>query len=200
MDSKSLATDRTATLAIKRAGIVAVVAALGCSGSPPGKGADGGTPAACCPYGGLSFANKVRARGFTAFEGRRVEAAFRYDSTSTISGVLVTTETSVRGGAFDLVFPPDTPACSDSSSGDGFGAIWIDTDGDGVCNSSVDYLFAWEAFGSAGSTCATVDLTPQSPNCPGLGFSPALFQAAQVVCPGQQCLACGVDGGAFCLV
>jgi len=186
--------DRGATLDIKRAGIVLVAvtaAALGCGGTAAG---DGGTPADCCPLGGLSFANVVRARGFTAYEGRPVKAAFLE------SGVRMTSEASVRRGAFDFAFLPATPICSDEFSGNGAGAVFIDTDGDGVCNPAVDYLYAWTAFGAAGSTCATVDLTPQSRSCAG-GFSPMLIEAARIVCPAvSDCLTCGSDGDGGAIV
>jgi hypothetical protein len=201
---------------MQRSGIVlvGVVAALGCGGSLPDKdgtagsvgggGGGGGAPAACCPNGGQSVASVVRARGFTAYEGRPVKAVFFY-STFSMPDALTTHETSVSGGAFDLAFPPDSPTCADAFSANGTGAIYIDTDGDGICNPSVDYVYAWKAPGAAGSTCATIDLTPQSPNCGG-GVDAMLLVAARVVCPATQgCLTCpssSQDGGLIvtCLV
>jgi len=199
---------------MQRSGIVlvAVVAALGCGGSLPDKGGPvgsgggggggggGGSPAACCPNGGQSLASVVRARGFTAYEGRPVKAVFFYSTFSMPDGS-TTHETSVSGGAFDLAFPPDSPTCAESFWANGAGAIYIDTDGDGICDPSVDYVYAWKALGAAGSTCATIDLTPQSPSCGGVmeSVDSMVLVAARVVCPATQgCLTCpssSQDGG-----
>jgi len=184
--------DRLVTTAIKRAGILLVAAVAGCGGSLPGKGGSdasggaGGSPAACCPGGGQIAATVVHGRGFTAYEGRAVTAVF-LDGTH----VAATQATSVSGGAFDLQFPADG-ACADGGSVSGAGALYIDADGDGVCNPATDYLYVWPAFGTAG-TCGTIDLSPQSINCGGGTDNPyfMLYEAAQAVCPATgECLTC----------
>ena len=181
--------------------LVAVVAGLGCGGGSlsanggsggSSGGGSGGSPAACCPNGGQSVTSVVHARGFTAYEGLPVKAVFLY-STSAAPDGQTTRETSVSGGAFDLDFPPASPTCAETFQANGAGAIYIDTDGDGVCNPAVDYLYAWSALGAAGGTCATIDLTPQSPNCEG-GYQHVDFmvlEAVRIVCPVTQgCLSC----------
>ena len=198
------AMDRDTTLDRQRAGsvLVAVVTALSCGTSLPGNGGSGGggvggAPAACCPIGRQSFTSVVRARGFTAYEGLPVKAVF-LSSMSLMPGVPETRETSVSGGAFDLDFPPDSPTCASVSAATGAGAIYIDADRDGVCTPSVDYLYVWNALGAAGSTCATVDLTPQSPICGGQ-VSGEILGAVQIVCPASHgCVTCPPsfpDGG-----
>jgi len=201
--------DRGTTLDIKRAGraLVAVVAVLGCSGSLPGNGGAGGTGGAssvCCPIGGESVTRVVHARGFSAYEGRPVKAIFLYSGTTKDP----MSETSVSGGAFDLDFAPDYAACADRMFMNGAGAIYIDTDGDGVCNPAVDYVYAWSALGAAGPTCATLDLTPETPNCLGAssGADFKFLEATMRVCPALAgCYGCpgpSPDAGAVvtCLI
>jgi hypothetical protein len=204
--------DGSTTPDIKRAGraLVALAATIGCGGSLPDKGGAGGVggngwwPDACCPDQNVSISRLVRARGFEAYDGMPVKAAFVF------SGFIgsVMAETSVSGGAFDLDFPPYDGQCYDPAYYNGAGAIYIDTDGDGVCNPAVDYLFAWSALGAGGTTCSTLDLTPQSPNCPGakgiVDFK--YLEATSLVCPATNgCYACpgpSPDAGAVvtCLI
>jgi len=201
--------DREVTLAIKRAGIVlpAVLVALGCgggslsgqggAGGSGGSGGGGGSAATCCPDGGVSVTSIVRGRSFLAYEGLTVKAVFTW---STLPAPQ-TRETSVVGGAFDLEFPPDAATCASPRLTAGAGALYIDNDGDGVCNPGVDYLYAWSALGAAGNTCATIDLTPQSPNCSAeeTGVDGAILNAVQTVCPAfGGCFSCPLrvlDGG-----
>jgi hypothetical protein len=202
---------RDGTLGIKRAGIVmvAALAAIGCGSSLPGNGGPGGAggaaggagaPADCCPtaapYMAQPIVDVIRAQAFTAYEGRPVKAAFVYSTTGRPTETR-TRETSVSGGAFDLDFQTDDPICPGPGSAGGTGAIFIDVDGDGVCNPSTDYLYLWSGLATKGSRCATFDLTPQSAPCGGEDADAnfyAFLDAAKAVCPAiKDCLSC--DGG-----
>jgi hypothetical protein len=196
--------DGGATLEVKRRGLALLVlaATFGCGGSRLDKAPT--TGAACCPGGGESVTSSVRARGFSAYEGRPVKAIFLYSGTTKAP----MQETFVGGGGFDLDFPADYAMCADRAFMNGAGAITIDVDGDGVCNPAVDYVYAWSALGAAGPTCATLDLTPATPNC--LGASGAVdfkfIEATTTVCPANDgCYACpgpSPDAGAVvgCLI
>jgi hypothetical protein len=202
--------DVDATLEIKRAGIAlaAVVAVIGCGGGTlsgaggrggsGGAGGGGGSPQPCCYKDAVPFTSVVHGSGFTAYEGRAVKAIFRY-SASSLPETTTTLETTVSGGAFELAFVPDPPACM--VVGGTIGFIYIDADGDGVCSPSVDYVYAWSGAGPGGSSCGTIDLGPQSPRCAADGaVDPAVLEFARSACPATNgCVSC--DGNsATCLI
>ena len=201
--------DREATLAIKHAAILLVAAvAVGCSASlgkgdaavsdGGGMGGGGGSTAGCCPDGGQPFASVVHGRGFSAYEGRPVQAILLY-STTTVPNRVANQTTTVSGGTFDLDFAAAGGSCNDTSRATGGGAIYIDSDGDGVCDPAVDYLYVWPAFDAMGSNCGTIDLSPQTPKCAAPIPDATALYAAVSVCPATRgCLMCpwpSVDGG-----
>jgi hypothetical protein len=125
-----------------------------------GNGCVTGVPVGDGCQGTLSVGTIVHATGFDAYEGKSVSASLA------TPGVLRSSTTSIVGGAFDFNFVIPGPCGLGGSSGYAVGAVYVDVDGDDVCDPRTDLVFVWDTWSVVGEACRVVKLTPDVMDCP----------------------------------
>jgi hypothetical protein len=65
--------------------------------------------------------------------------------------------------------------------------VFVDVNGDGTCDPTLDLIYVWTASGGPAGTCALKTLTPSSQQCMATNLHDVELLAVQTVCPALTC-------------